>query len=174
MNSTHSTDYFHTQKQVTVSGNRPVAADQPGKFLRALLGSFMYEVAESALKTVSGAGFAALLITYSGSNPSVLAAAAGGSALLYLASLSGARSARDVFAMIIPATAILGLLLLCTGNPDANGSTMWLGYALLLHVSTSFYGSLNHPAGALSEMRLWPLLLAFHATLMAGWAALVA
>ena len=163
---------IHFTRNLTASSagpliQRPSAAAQPAVFLRSLIGSCAYDISETVLKLTSGAAFAVLLLSLAQQLTPLLSAAAAGGAMLYLANLSGVRTAQDALATLLPALAIPALLLWEINHPVA------LGFGLLLHAGTSFYGTLGQPTGALSEMKIWPVLLGFNATALGWWAVSV-
>lgn len=162
MTSIHFTRNLNTAT-VGQSLNRPLASAQPSEFLRSMLGSYVYDISETLLKLASGTAFAVLLLTLAHQFTPLLSAAAAAGAMLYLANLSGVRTARDALATILPALAIPIILFWEINHPVA------LGFGLLIHAGTSFYGTLGQPTGALTEMKFWPVLLGFNATALGWW-----
>lgn len=104
----------------------------------------------------------ALMLGASASIP-LLSAASAATAAIYLGGLSDARNSKDFAALFIPTAGIWSLLLW-----QINDHTL-LGFSLLIHVTTSFYGGLTQPNSAISELKLWPLLLGFNSVLLATW-----
>lgn len=135
----------------------------PFGFTRDLFGVSIQQVGLAigfiALGATLGAGLTAGHVTLN-----LLSAASAASSALYFAALSGAKNIRDFLAMIVPAATILGLLVY-----GYNDSTL-VGFSLFTHAATTFYGTLNRPRNAISEMNLWPILLGYHWALLIAWA----
>ena len=112
-----------------------------------------------------GAGFAWLIIAVDTAATPKLGALAAVVAILYVASLSDNHSVAGLLAMAVPSISIWALLLSDLHNINT------IGFALLIHVATSFFGSITKPEGTISELGyLWTGLLGFNSTLLLYWA----
>lgn len=124
----------------------------------------LVELSTAIFQMVVGGIIAGLLLLVSSSSSTqVLGATSLAITALYFANLSESQNVKDFLSMVIPAIAIISLLLWNVSD------ALLIGLSLIIHLTVSFYNALSNGNGAVSELNLWPGLLGFQSVLVAFW-----